>query len=65
MEALVPLGAEPPSLGENRAQQRAREAAAPELAHRGPGPPGALNALSIFYSKSLFVWRYCMGAQGA
>jgi hypothetical protein len=31
----------------------------------GPGPPARLSALSVFHSKSVFVWRFCMGAQGA
>ena len=31
----------------------------------GPGPPSLLSALSGFHSKSLFVRRLCIGAQGA
>jgi hypothetical protein len=30
-----------------------------------PGPPGRLSALSIFLCKSVFLWRFCMGARGA
>ena len=30
-----------------------------------PGPPGRLSALTVFHSKIVFVWRFCMGAQGA
>ena len=33
--------------------------------HLGPGPPRRLSALSVFHSKSVFVWGFCMGAQGA
>ena len=31
----------------------------------GPGRPGRLSALSVPHTKSFFVWRFCMGAQGA
>jgi hypothetical protein len=27
--------------------------------------PGRLRTLSVFHSKSFFLWRFCMGAQGA
>jgi hypothetical protein len=30
-----------------------------------PGPLSALAFLSVFLCKSVFVWRFCMGAQGA
>jgi hypothetical protein len=33
---------------------------------RGMGPPGGrLGGLSVSHSKSIFVWRFCMGARGA
>jgi hypothetical protein len=28
-------------------------------------PRGRSSALSVFYSELVFVWRFCMGAQGA
>jgi hypothetical protein len=31
----------------------------------GPGRPGRLSALSVPHTKSFFVWRFCMGGQGA
>jgi hypothetical protein len=27
--------------------------------------PGRLSAISVSHSKSIFAWRFCMGAQGA
>ena len=32
---------------------------------RGPGPPSLLSALRVSHRKSVFVWGFCTGAQGA
>ena len=34
-------------------------------AARGPGPPSLLSALRVSHRKSVFVWGFCTGAQGA
>jgi hypothetical protein len=35
------------------------------LDNHGPGPPGGEAPSRVFHSGIAFVWRFCMGAQGA
>jgi hypothetical protein len=55
------LSARPQAAGKPRTKAQDIKS---KLADR-PGPLGRLSALSLSHSKSIFVWRFCMGAQGA
>jgi hypothetical protein len=51
-------------LGEFDTMLLCMEAADDSSTLSGPSPLGRLSALSVSHSKSIFVWRFCMGAQG-